>query len=312
MGKKYLYNKELLKYVKYASFGKLKFTPFVISIVNLFSSFSKFFSNRDSQLKIIKYKIKGYLNKDISVYLYTSKKEKSNTPALLYFHGGGFFLKGMANSYYTAKQYAQRLNVKVIYVDYRLAPKYPYPYAIEDAYSALLWVDEQADILGIDRQKIAVTGDSAGGMISATLCHMSRDRKGPKIIFQMLIYPVIDSKILTESMEKYDDTPVWNSNLTKQMWKYYIKDEGFKPDYTSLLTMESYLGLPSLYIEPQEYDCLRDEALEYAKILDNNHVGVTCNLVKGSFHGVDIFKKTKFVQCLLENRIEVLKKAFGK
>ena len=311
MDYKYQVHPDLASKAKMVSFGKLKFTPVLIAVVNFFSLFVSLFAIYDSKLNTKKYKIKGYLNGKILLTVFSSKIVNKATPALLLFHGGGFFLKGMANSYHIAKFYAKNANTTVIYVDYRLSPKYPFPYAIEDAYQALLWVNEHAEVLGIDRKKIAVTGDSAGGMIAATLPYMTRDRKGPKILFQMLIYPVIDSKIFTASMEEFDDTPVWNSNLTKQMWKYYITTKRSKPDYTSLLTMESYLGLPPLYIEPQEFDCLRDEALEYAKILENNHVQVQCNLVRSSFHGADIFFKTEFVKNLLLNRINILKEAFN-
>jgi len=140
---------------------------------------------------------------------------------------------------------------------------------------------------------------------------MARDRKAPRICFQMLIYPVTDARQITESIKNYTDTPLWNSRLTKKMWKLYLKDG--VPDnreYASPMEAMSFENLPDAYVEVSEFDCLRDEGIAYAEALQKSGVNVELNKTIGTIHGFEIAEKSEIVRESVARRIEALKKAF--
>ena len=194
---------------------------------------------------------------------------------------------------------------------YRTAPENPFPAPVEDAYSSLLWVNEHADELGINKDKIAVGGDSAGGALAAAVTQMARDRKGPEICFQMLIYPVTDCTQTSSSIKEFFDAPNWNANLTRQMWQLYLKD-GYKNmlPYASPMCATSFSNLPPAYIETQEFDCLRDEGNNYAYKLQESDVEVTLKQLKGTIHGFDVNGNTNLTKQALMERENILKTHF--
>jgi len=300
------YDPELQKYVKLTRLGKIKITPRIVRIANFIGKPRFIRLLKDADLSSVKYKIKGYKDTPLDIICYTPKGIEKVRPAILFFHGGAFMLNGFEHSRNFARIYAREIGARVFFVDYHLAFKYPYPYAIEDAYLALEWVFKSAKELMIDKNRIAVIGDSAGGFIAAALSQLSKDRNGPKIKTQMLIYPVIDSKAKTKSMEEFDDTPGWNSRLNRQMCDIYFKDPEALGEYTTLLDKDCS-NLAPAYVEAHEFDCLRDEAIEYAKNMGKSGTDVTLKIVKGSFHGADLFSKTEIVKNVMEERFVYLK-----
>lgn len=232
-------------------------------------------------------------------------------PCLIYLHGGAFVLKAASYHKKLVCEYALKTPCKVIFVDYRLAPKYVFPVGVEDCYAAFEWVCKNAEVLGIDQNKIAVGGDSAGGALAAAVSLMARDRKTLGICFQMLIYPVIDARQITESMGKYTDTPMWNSKLNKKMWKLYLRNEVHsKKEYASPMEAASLENLPDSYIEVSEFDCLRDEGINFSEALQKSGVHVELYKTAGTVHGFDIAEKSEIVNQSVEKRIVALKKAF--
>lgn len=150
----------------------------------------------------------------------------------------------------------------MVFVDYRWAPRHAFPVGVEDCYAAFQWVYQKAEEIGIDPDKIAMGGDSAGGALAAAVCLMARDRKASKICFQMLIYPVTDARQVTESVKEFIDTPLWNGKQNQKMWKLYL-GQGVHPNkaYASPMEAASFNNLPDAYIEVAEFDCLRDEGI---------------------------------------------------
>jgi acetyl esterase/lipase len=196
---------------------------------------------------------------------------------------------------------------------YRLAPDHPFPAGVEDCYATLLWVVRYASRLGIDRSRIAIAGDSAGGGLAAAIAQMARDKKGPPICMQMLLYPVTDCSRTTESANKYTDTPIWNSLANRKMWDIYLKgwDKPISP-YASPMHAESLSGLPPAYVETAEFDPLHDEGILYAKRMESDGVIVTLNETKHTVHGYDLIKVNEIVKESLALRTQVLEKAFHK
>ena len=255
--------------------------------------------------------IPGYRYRTIDVITYKPKNIEPGAPCLVYFHGGAFALKAAPAHKTLLCEYSIKTPCKVVFVDYRLAPKHPFPIGVEDCYAAVEWVYKSAELLGIDRNHIAVGGDSAGGALAAGVCLMARERKAPRICFQMLIYPVTDARQNTRSIKEYIDTPIWNSKLNEKMWQMYLKNEFKCPrEYASPAEASNLENLPDAYVEVAEYDCLRDEGINYAKALYKSGSEVELNLTKGAVHGFDIALKSEVVRKCIIKRTDALRKAF--
>lgn len=266
---------------------------------------------RDREVKVRKAAIKGYNNGKIEVFVFEPYDITDNAPCLVYYHGGGFFFEGADYHYRLAKEYALKIPCKVVFVQYRLAPKNPYPVPVEDSYAALRWTFRNAEKLKIDRMKIAVGGDSAGGTLAAAVCQMARDRGTEIPCFQLLVYPVTDSRMQSESNEKYTDTPMWNSKLSKKMWSGYLTDSNI-PDiaYASPMEAKCFEHLPEAYVETAEFDCLHDEGVDYANALSEADIDVTLNETKGTIHGFDIVLKAPTTKAAVAARIKYMQNHF--
>ncbi len=243
--------------------------------------------------------------------LICSPPSNGNLPCLVYFHGGGFVLRGAAYHYALVGAYALQTPCKVVWADYRLAPRHPFPAAAEDCYAALCWAAEHGGCAGIDGSRLAVGGDSAGGNLAAAAALMARDRRGPALRRQMLLYPVLDRRMKTASMQRGCDTPVWNRGMTEKMWRWYLP-AGEIPDvqYASPPEADCLTGLPDAYIEAADVDCLRDEALEYAAALRAAGVGVELHRPRGSIHAFDRELDSALVQDCIKRRAASLRRAF--
>ncbi len=263
-------------------------------------------------IRIKKEKITGYQDGMIELSIYEPKDIEKNAPCLIYMHGGAFAIKGSPFHKKLVCEYALKTPCKVVFVDYRLAPKYAFPIGVEDCYAAFEWVYKNVEVLGIDKNRIAIGGDSAGGALAAAVSLMARDRKAPGICFQMLIYPVTDCRQNSESIKSYIDTPLWNSKLNEKMWKLYLRNGVHsKKEYASPLEAASFENLPDAYVEVSDFDCLRDEGIQYAEALQKCGIHVELNKTIGTVHGFEIARKSEIVRKSIERRIEALKKAFS-
>lgn len=267
---------------------------------------------RDKETEVERRLVKSYDGAEIEVLVMGERARKLDTlPALVYFHGGGFFFGAAASHYNAAKAYALGAGLRVVFVQYRLSPKHKFPIPPEDCYAAYLWTLENAALLGIDGERVAVGGDSAGGALAAAVTLMARDRGVRTPYFQLLIYPVTDRSMNTESNRKYTDTPMWNSTLSKGMWQGYapIVDEE-SLGYASPLEASDHSSLPDAYVELAEFDCLHDEGLIYAKKLRTAGSEVVVNEIKGTMHGFDVVEKAPTSKAAIRSRIEYMKKKF--
>jgi len=197
-------------------------------------------------------------------------------------------------------------------VRYRLAPQYPFPYPQEDCYAALCWVHEHADALGIDPERIGIGGDSAGGTLSVTSCMMARDRgSGIRPLFQLLIYPWLDDRNVSESYRRYTDTPMWNSALSRSVAPLTNPDPSATPlAYRSPVEAERFDALPPAYIEVAEFDPLHDDGVSYAKLLKSAGIDVELHETKGTMHGFDSKVTAPTTQRMLKNRVEYMRRLF--
>ena len=267
---------------------------------------------KDPELEVQTRQITGYRDGKIEVYIISPKDLSASAPCLINFHGGGFVFEGYTSHYRLAMAYAREGRCKVVYVRYRLAPQYPFPYPQEDCYAALCWVHEHAEELGIDPGRIAVAGDSAGGTLSAVSCLMARDRGAAvKPKFQLLVYPWLDGRNESDSYRKYTDTPMWNSTLSKKVGPIIDPAPSSVPlAHRSPVEAESHADLPPAYMEAAEFDCLHDDGVLYARLLRENGIPVEFHEVKGAMHGFDTVLNAPTSQAMLKKRIAYIKKMF--
>ncbi len=243
--------------------------------------------------------IKTYDNQEINIYTFEPKDAEAKR-VFLYVHGGAFVYRGAKNHYLLCMKFAERAKCKVVYVDYRLAYKYKYPTPVEDAYSAYNYILKNMK----KDQKLIIGGDSAGGCLAVDVVRKAHKLKKKLPDFLMLFYPVLDKRMNTKSMKEFVDTPVWNSELNKKMWDLYLKNV---KNYTSPGEMEDVSFIPKTYIETAEYDCLHDEAIEFARKLRKQNVKVIVNQTKKTMHGFDV-KNGKITQEVVNKRMEILNK----
>jgi len=222
---------------------------------------------------------------EIPVRVYTPEGEGS-FPALVYFHGGGFVLCNLDTHDASCRAIAKRAGCVVVSVDYRLAPEHRYPAAAEDCYAATQWVAKHGAELDIDTTRVAIGGDSAGGNLTAVTALMARDRGGPALRFQLLIYPVTDCAFDTPSYRDNADGYFLTRDMMRWFWEQYLADpvQAAEP-YASPLRAADLTGLPPGLCITAEYDPLRDEGEAFALRLRAAGVEVATSRYDGMFHG---------------------------
>jgi acetyl esterase len=205
---------------------------------------------------------------------------------LVYFHGGGWVIGDLDTHHGVCHALAKLSGCLVVSVDYRLAPEHRYPAAVEDAYAATSWVAQNADAIQADPDRLAVGGDSAGGHLAAVVALMARDRKGPRIDLQILIYPITDCKFNTPSYIENKEGYMLTSDLMKWFWNHFIEDKSqANHPYVSPLRAKNFSDLPKAMIITAEYDPLHDEGQAYGQRLQEAGVKVTLLRYPGMIHG---------------------------
>ena len=225
---------------------------------------------------------------NVRVRIYTpANAETGPLPALLYFHSGGWVMGSIEGHDSICRALANRVGCLVVAVDYRLAPEHPFPAAPEDCYAATCWVAEHAHLINADPERIAVGGDSSGGNLAAAVALMARDRGGPQLCYQVLIYGETDhyesgSASYTAYAEGYDLTRasmIW-------FWDQYLVHSADRSNpYAAPLRAADLSGLAPALIITAEYDPVRDEAEHYARRLQEAGVVVRLSRYNGMIHG---------------------------
>jgi acetyl esterase len=208
-------------------------------------------------------------------------------PVVLYFHGGGWILGGRDTHDRLVREIAVGAEAAVVFVDYARAPEARYPVAIEQAYAATRYAVDHSASLRIDPLRLAVAGDSVGGNMAAAVTLMARQRRGPKIAFQVLFYPVTDAGFDTPSYSRFADGPWLTKRAMQWFWDAYLPDPAARnqPTATPLnASLDQLAGLPEALVIVDENDLLRDEGEAYARKLSNAGVRVTSTRYNGTIH----------------------------
>lgn len=299
---KYPLDEELKSLERHKIPAKLRLIPMMNAIS------SRFKCESDTNVIVSEYDIAGYEGEMINTLVIEPRNTESKLPCLVYFHGGGFMLKSTAINQQTVKEYVAKTPCKVVYVDYRLAPDNPFPIPVEDCFSTYKWVLDHTEMLQIDSDSIMVGGDSAGGNLAIGVILMARDRGLSLPSKVMLIYPATDRRMLTESMQKYTDTPVWDAKLSKMMWDAYLGGQQEEHiEYASPMEADSLIAFPKTYMEVAEFDCLHDEGITFYERLLEYGTEVELHEVKGACHGFENVFESQIARQCMARRVEWLR-----
>jgi acetyl esterase/lipase len=229
-------------------------------------------------------------------------------------HGGGFVMGDALSSIRNVQQLAAAVGCVIVTVDYRLAPETRFPGALEDNYAGLKWLYSNAAELGVDHTRIAVVGESAGGGHAATLTIAARDRGEIPLIYQALIYPMLDDR--TGSARKtppHTGIIIWNEQMNRFGWSSLLgvpAGSRHVPDGSVPARVENLHGLPPTFIGVGSIDLFVEEDISYALRLIDAGVSVELHVVPGAFHGFDMLEDTLIAQRFKEALITALTNAF--
>ncbi|KAL5337890.1 Alpha/Beta hydrolase protein [Aspergillus crustosus] len=211
------------------------------------------------------------------------------TPGILHIHGGGL-TTGNRFLGFTMLDWAEHLGAVIVTAEYRLAPEHPQPAALEDSYAALEYVANHSTELGYNPDKLIVVGGSAGGNLAAGVALLARDRSGPKLTGQVLMYPWLDDSLESLSMQQYADiAPVRKVELATAADYAFGKHREFADQYTAPSRATNLTGLPPTLIDVGEADIFRDQDVAYASALWRDGVSTELHVYPGSWHGFDVF-----------------------
>jgi acetyl esterase len=209
----------------------------------------------------------------------------ANLPLVMYFHGGGFVICTIEMYDDTCRMLANFSGCAVASVDYRLAPETPFPGALEDCYLALKTLAGRAAELSIDPDRLAVAGDSAGGNLAAATALLARDRKGPALRFQGLIYPCLDPTCSSASQQQFASGYMLTREGMLWFWQQYLQSKGDQTNPLAATARANLAGLPPASVITAEFDPLRDEGEDYADRLRAANVEVIGRRYLGMIHG---------------------------
>jgi acetyl esterase len=216
----------------------------------------------------------------------TLRKANGLSPCLVFFHGGGWVIGNLETHDVVCRKLAYEGELIVISVDYRLAPEHKFPAAVEDAIAATKWVADNASQLGIDKSRLMIGGDSAGGNLAAVVALAARDGDGPKLAGQVLIYPATDFAMTHPSHSEPETSILLTHSVIRWFCNHYLNGAFDIDDWkASPARAKTLAGLPPAYVLTAGADPLRDEGDEYAKRLKQAGVAVTYRHFPGQFHG---------------------------
>ena len=250
---------------------------------------------------------------DVRVLLYKPTQRTQPTAGLLWIHGGGYISGSVDAEDSPVRQMAAELGCVVVSVDYRLAPETPYPGQLEDCYAALKWVYTNAAELGVDSERLAVAGSSAGGGLAAALALLARDRSEIPLAFQCMNAPMLDDRtVKTEPLHPYTGEFIWTREANHFGWASLLGQEpgseGVSP-YAAAARAENLEGLPPTFIGVGALDLFLEENMEYARRLTRAGVPTELHVYPGVFHGYQLVPTAQVTKTAQRDRMNAIRRA---
>jgi acetyl esterase/lipase len=243
-----------------------------------------------------------------------ARDQAANAPCLVWLHGGGHVLGFLEQDEPLLEHLVREVGCCVVSVDWRLAPEHPFPSSLEDAFAGLTWVFEHAVGLGIDPGRVAIGGNSSGGGLAAGLALFARDRGGPPICFQLLLYPMLDDRNESGSSHAITDPHIWNRRSNLIAWRAYLGDaegtDAVSP-YAAPARAADLSGLPPAYLPIGDLDLFLDECVDYAQRLSQAGVAAELHVYPGATHGFEnVAPHSDIARRFARDRDEALIRAF--
>src|SRR5579884_1626573 len=256
---------------------------------------------------------------DVRVLIYQPTTVQTPLPVLFWIHGGGYVIGSADQEDISVKSIVSAVGCAAVSVDYRLAPETPHPGPVEDCYAALKWLYTHAGELGVDSARIAIGGASAGGGLTAALALLTRDRGEVPLIFQLLIYPMLDDRTASDAAlaepHPYTGEFIWTAASNHFGWKALLGQEPGGPTvspYAAAARAEHLEGLPPTFISVGALDLFLEEDLEYARRLMRAGVPTELHVYPGAFHGFPMAANAKVSQAFVRDRLDALARAFAR
>ncbi|MGF1470915.1 MAG: alpha/beta hydrolase [Rubrobacteraceae bacterium] len=250
---------------------------------------------------------------EVPVRVYRPVESSGILPGVLWIHGGGYIVGSVDQEDLVSQNVTEAVECVVVSVDYRLAPEHPFPAPLEDCYAALKWMASNAGDLGVDPARIAITGPSAGGGLTAGLALLVRDRGEVAVAFQAPIYAMIDDRNETPSAHANGTSRIWSRQDNENGWNAYLGNgagkAGVSP-YAAAARATDLSGLPPAYLAVGTLDIFLDENVGYARRLIEAGVPTELHVYPGLIHGSDTFLPgAASSQRLIADRNAALKRA---
>jgi acetyl esterase/lipase len=221
------------------------------------------------------------------IHITKPKGVKKEAPVFIFIHGGGWVLGDYPTHRRLVRDLVVQSGAVAVFPDYSPSPEVQYPTAINEIYATTVWVSKNGKEIGVDGNNLAVVGNSVGGNMAAVTALMAKDKNGPKIKLQVLLWPVTDANFENESYNAFANGRFLSKNMMKWFWNNYLPDTVKRKEiYASPLqaTLEQLKGLPPTLVQTAENDVLRDEGEAYARKLEQAGVAVTLTRYNGLIH----------------------------
>ncbi|NOX93659.1 MAG: alpha/beta hydrolase [Alphaproteobacteria bacterium] len=222
----------------------------------------------------------------IRIRIYTPKERTGGKlPVIVYYHGGGMMMGSLEQYEPITRRLCQKSGLIVVSVDFRMSPEYKFPAALDDSYAALLWVRDNAGSFGGDPGKLVIAGDSGGGLLAAAMAQQARDQQGPHISYQVLIYPAIGTRGNSKSADLFAKGYVFGRKELEWAYGSWINSaEDMNNVRVQPILATDFSGLPPAYVVSAEYEVMRDDIEEYARLLDAAGVPTVMKRFEGTVH----------------------------
>ncbi|RWA09616.1 hypothetical protein EKO27_g5479 [Xylaria grammica] len=281
-------------------------------------TYAEFIGGRD--IRVTDYTILGYQGAGIRITIFcrSNRELTAKAPAFYFIHGGGMVMGHRLLGADFLLPYVEEFDGVFASVEYRVAPKYPYPVPVEDSYAGLVWLSTQGEKLGFDPEKIMIVGASAGAGIAAGVTLLARDRDGPRIAWQLLASPMLDDRDTTLSSRQYENHGVWDANSNRTGWSAYLGDRLGGPDVpiyaAPARAVDSELGLvnlPHTYLDVGSADVFRDEIVAYASGIWAVGGKADLHVWAGGFHAFDMWVTPRLTREALAARHNWVRRMVG-
>ena len=254
---------------------------------------------------------------EVSVRIYRPSGAKGTLPVVMYFHGGGWILGSKNTHDRLLRDLVNGTNAAYVFVNYTPSPEAQFPVPVEQCYAATKYVAENGQALGLDSSRLALAGDSVGGYTTAVVAQLAKERKGPSISYQVMMYPVTDSSMSQSTYEEFADGPWLTAAAMAWFWDAYCpnkKDRKATMASPLSASLEQLKGLPPALVIVDENDILRDEGEQYARKLIQAGVVVTPLRVLATHHDYALLNplaNTPATRVTVETVSEKLSEALG-